>query len=594
MQRTVYLKKSVTLILFLNVIAVYAQEFVLKIQNTDKVKSATPFFKPYQKSKSRLTADSALASTITRLVELSFVESSIDSINQTKDTLTAFIHTGNPYQVKVVKIYDGINSSNLLEINYNQTLLFQNLDKLMKTLLNKSINNGYPFTKVFLDSVKAFNNMILTNIYIDKGVLVFFDTIKYIGSEKISKRFLQNYLRMRPGLPYSEEVLSKSFDKIKALGIVMPIGEIVPFFADNKCTPVTNLKYLARDEARALIGLNQDEISGKARLSGEAYLHLHNLFYSAREFEFIWQSWKPGSQLVKLNAVWPFPLNSPFILKAGGGLMKYDTLFTKLHSIFSFAYPLNSMLTAGVGLRSENTILTFADTTFVRNTMSLPENVGLNQRSYFIDLTFKRIDFEPNPLSGFLIKLIFSASDRKIKKDSRISQVVFRENGKNPYTIYDSLDRAGILRNNGFELDYSISKFNKISTKSTFLISIEGKVNKLPKYYLSDLYRIGGNISLRGFNEQSIFATTYHFMNLEWRYLFGERSFASLFYNIATIENNSGYGSKGNFNATGFGTCVKFSSNSSTFTIAYALGKEKNNKFEFRNAKIHIGVINNF
>jgi hemolysin activation/secretion protein len=110
---------------------------------------------------------------------------------------------------------------------------------------------------------------------------------------------------------------------------------------------------------------------------------------------------------------------------------------------------------------------------------------------------------------------------------------------------------------------------------------------------LNEVFRIGGLNTLRGFNEESLFASSFVIGTLEWRYVFEKNAAAFLFFDAAYYERNINSGYFKDF-PYGFGAGVNFETKAGIFNLAYALGSEQNNPIEIRNAKIHFGFVNFF
>ena len=104
------------------------------------------------------------------------------------------------------------------------------------------------------------------------------------------------------------------------------------------------------------------------------------------------------------------------------------------------------------------------------------------------------------------------------------------------------------------------------------------------------MFRIGGLRTLRGFDEESIYASTYVIPTIEYRYLFAENSNLLLFTEGAWYENvsNGAYLSDTPFS---FGAGVNFETKAGILTMTYALGSQLNNPIDLRNGKIHFGLI---
>jgi hemolysin activation/secretion protein len=111
--------------------------------------------------------------------------------------------------------------------------------------------------------------------------------------------------------------------------------------------------------------------------------------------------------------------------------------------------------------------------------------------------------------------------------------------------------------------------------------------------FLNELFRIGGLKTLRGFDEQSIFANKFAITNAELRYLLGKNSNVFAFYNQAWYVNEVTK-NRISDNPFGFGLGLIFESGAGLFTLVYAVGKQFQNPIEFNSAKIHFGYINYF
>jgi hemolysin activation/secretion protein len=98
---------------------------------------------------------------------------------------------------------------------------------------------------------------------------------------------------------------------------------------------------------------------------------------------------------------------------------------------------------------------------------------------------------------------------------------------------------------------------------------------------------------LRGFNEQSVYASQYHIGTVEYHYLLGLNSYFYLFLDGAYVANESL--SPATYDTPfGFGAGINFETRAGIFGVSYALGEQNNIPIEFRNAKIHFGYVNYF
>ena len=136
-----------------------------------------------------------------------------------------------------------------------------------------------------------------------------------------------------------------------------------------------------------------------------------------------------------------------------------------------------------------------------------------------------------------------------------------------------------------------IELYGKLFKRHVFLLDVKGAIIKNETIFENEMFLIGGLKTLRGFDEQSIVASAYSILNLEYRYMLDKNSYLNLFWNGAYYENkNSGIVDR----PYGFGAGISFETKAGIFTIAYALGKQFDNPIYFKQAKIHFGIVNFF
>ena len=111
---------------------------------------------------------------------------------------------------------------------------------------------------------------------------------------------------------------------------------------------------------------------------------------------------------------------------------------------------------------------------------------------------------------------------------------------------------------------------------------------------LNDMFRIGGFTVLRGFDEQSIYASTYGVGTAELHYLLEQNSYLFVFFDQGWYQKEQA----GLANITdmpyGFGAGMSFQTKAGIFSIDYALGSQMNNPISFRGGKINFGIASYF
>ena len=115
-----------------------------------------------------------------------------------------------------------------------------------------------------------------------------------------------------------------------------------------------------------------------------------------------------------------------------------------------------------------------------------------------------------------------------------------------------------------------------------------------PSTFRNELFQIGGYKLLRGFSEESIYATQYAVVSAEYRYLLALNSYMFGFADAGWVKNK--YQSVNlNNNFIGAGIGLAFETKFGLLNISYAAGKRNDVKLNLREAsKIHFGYVNYF
>lgn len=116
-------------------------------------------------------------------------------------------------------------------------------------------------------------------------------------------------------------------------------------------------------------------------------------------------------------------------------------------------------------------------------------------------------------------------------------------------------------------------------------------LNSENEFTLNELLRFGGWNSMRGFNENSLFADFYYFGNAEYRYLVSNQAFFDVFFQYGQL-NNKALAVKPKLYSFGLGFNFFLPIGLMSFQISN--GSEFGNPIRFGNTKIHWGILTRF
>jgi outer membrane translocation and assembly module TamA len=486
------------------------------------------------------------------------------------------------------RILDGVawNSKNMSAKPVN----LQQFEAIRQKMLNNLENTGYPFAAIYLDSVQLSDGSLTGNLKIDMGPLYKIDSIRNMGTAKISNTFLQHYLGILNGSIYKKEKLQLISKKITELPYVQ---EQQPWNMTLLGTgSILNL-YLApkkSSQVNVLLGLlpaNAQTVNNKLLITGEANVNLRNSLGGGETIGLNWQQIQIKSPRLDIAFTQPYLFNSPFGVDFKFDLFKKDSSFINIGGQAGIQYAVSSNQTGSVFIQNLKTNLLTVDTIQVKNARQLPQEADVSSINLGVNYQFYNTDYRFNPRSGNEVEIIATAGTKKIKKNNVIIKLT------DDFFDYNSLYDTFKLKSYQFRVNVKAAHYFRLNKSSTIKTAINGGWFQSPNIFRNELFQIGGYKLLRGFDEESIFASQYGVATLEYRYLLGQNSFLFAFADGGTTRNTSQSRNIQN-NFIGGGLGMAFETKAGIFNISYAAGKRDDLKFNLRQAKIHLGYVNYF
>ncbi len=529
-----------------------------------------PTIKINTKAADSLKIINQLTKITTTIRSIGYVEANLDSLVFTNKEAKAYFNPGTLYQWQELKPgntdWKDIPNIDFRFINFkNRNFNYNQLINLEESVIVALENTGYPFAWVQLADINIINNRITATLNIYKEQLVTIDTIILKGYKDISTQYIEHATGIRIGEPYNEQAIQQIDKQLSKLSFARLGKASGVIFHGNKATIVINLRKKSSNRFDGIIGFQPSTITGQAlSITGDLNLKLNNILKSGELIQLRWESPGNKSQSLKLKLVYPYIFNSAFGLGGDFSLDKRDSLFLNIEGTPSIIFSKNASATLSLYGHF------FSSKSLITNPKNKPTNVSSS--AIGLALNINQLDYPFNPRKGYLIHINSdignSSSNSAISTDSlKTSSYRFRFQSK--ASIYFAFGQRSTL---------------KFANASAFI--------KNPNLYQSELYRIGGFSTLRGFDEQSLFADFYSIFTLEYHYLLNRNSYLGAFYDIAPLTNSINRGIGGNYQSFGFN--FSFATKAGIFNLAYALGKYPYTGIQFRTAKIHFGYTSLF
>ncbi len=460
-------------------------------------------------------------------------------------------------------------------------------------LLNYMEDNGYPFAKISLDSVEMDNGGISAVLNIEKGPLYKIDSIRIIGTAKISVDFMERYLGIPEGSIYRKDRLLMISKRILELPFVQ---EERPWSVNMLGTgSILNLylKPKKSSQVDVLVGLlpNNNQLqSGKLLVTGQATVVLRNPFGNGESLGLDWQQLQQQSPRLNVNFQQPYMFHSPYGASLAFSLYKKDSSYINTDGLLGIQFNSSTNKKGSIFIETTGCTVLTIDTTQIIATRQLPEVADISSLSLGVTYDFNNTNYRYNAIRGNELYFIGSAGTKKLNRNSEITKLKdVNDTSFDFSTLYDT----ALTSTYQFRLNFAGAHYFPLSRASTIRLSLNAAWYQSPKIYRNELFQIGGYKLLRGFDEESILASQYTVGSIEYRYLIGMNSFLFSFIDGGWAKNNvPGYAINNLYLGIGLG--LAFETKAGIFNMSYAVGKEGANPFEFSQAKIHLGYVNFF
>ncbi|MEO8589026.1 MAG: BamA/TamA family outer membrane protein [Flavobacteriales bacterium] len=518
---------------------------------------------------------SAVTGELAFLYGQGFLEAFIDSCVRDSGVTRCHITTGKPYRWAHLSGV-GIATEIASEARFREKLFTdrpvtpQAVQRLFEDLLKRSEDNGYPFARVRLDSIRQSADGLYATVHLEQGRLVRFDSVVVRGTARTNMRYLQSHIGVRPGDAYSETLIAGVERRIRELPFVTQRQRPYVQFTAEKTKLFLFLDGRKASSINGILGIQPDPETGKVQLTGDLDLRLRNALKRGEAIDLNWRSLQDQTQDLRIHVNLPFAFNTPFGGDASLKLFKQDTTFLEINARGGIDYLLarGDKMSVFVNNKSSDRLGQTAN--------YAPGLADVNVFSYGLGLERERFDYRYNPRRGHSAQLEGSVG-RKRTTTAVLGEEVQPADIE---TVQYQLDGRAVLH-------------IPIKRRSTVRLVAQGGWMVNDDLYRNELYRIGGLKTMRGVDEASIYCSSYTIGTLEYRFVYEENANFFLFVDQGWWEDAS-QDALITDAPLGFGAGTTFETKAGLFSLTYALGRQFDNPILFRGGKIHFGFVSLF
>ncbi|MFM9986918.1 MAG: hypothetical protein ACKVOK_16880, partial [Flavobacteriales bacterium] len=514
---------------------------------------------------------SSLQTTYLNLLSAGYIDCQIDTFAH-DSVIEVRIDIGKKYGLNAIEIITDSLGKNKEISNYKSPLVFgENALRLeAEKWLVENEKKGFPFVSMQLEEL-SFDSVQNARVVLrlDRGPQILFDSLIILSSVKMPRRYVQGYINLRKGEYYNEEKMQGIQSKLRELPFLQITRPSEIQFNQNKF----NLRlYLAKKKANyfnGILGIRPDESTGKVNITGDLEVKLLNALNTGEEFYFNWRKLQPQTQDLTMNLSLPYLFSTPLGLDGDLKIYRRDSTFSSVKSALGLVLHFggNDKLKLFIEKNNTSQLATFVTAQTVGN---------VNSTLYGLSLQKENLDYKWNPRKGYKIKIELATGMRNPGSNT---------NSEIPTVV--------INKRNVYRGEIAAEYFIPTWKRQTIRLGAMGGALEAESIYDNEMFRIGGLRTLRGFNEESVFVTSWAVTSLEYRFLLETNSAIYAFVDQAWYEKQ-GINNFITDTPLGFGAGINFETGAGIFTFNYAMGTQFDNPILVKNAKISFGFRNVF
>lgn len=546
---------------------VFAQHFELQLQSTQASNTEVIHKLSYKKiHDSRKSILAEIDSALIQLERKGFIYAKLNSLKNQDSIYTAKLNLGEKIETisinygslaKYPNILKNVNSKSNTNNQNSFTIPFDKVSNILQSIVASFEKQGISFITVHLDNIVFDKNTATADLEISNLKERTIDKITIKGYEKFPKNFIRYNLGLKKGSVFNEEKLANSSKAVNRLNFVTEQKTPEVLFTNDSTHVYLYLNKTKANKFDGVIGFASKENGNGISFNGYVDLEFHNIFNSGETIDLFWKNNGNDSQRFFLTIETPYIFNLPITPKVNFELYRQDSTFNNINTNIDLRFIIKQKHNVSLAYTSENS------TNLLKNQITTPSIESYDKNLIGIKYAYELPSFDPIFKNKFAVNFSSFFGNRKTDTE-KTSQT---------------------------KLGLTIHYLWLLNSKNFIFLQNQSALLQSDTYFENELFRIGGANSIRGFNEESIFASAYSIFNLEYRF---KTNLTSYFYTLLDFAyfNNEITANSENIYSLGLG--YKFQTSFGWLNLSYAIGKQEDTSFDFNNSKIHLKIITLF
>lgn len=431
-------------------------------------------------------------------------------------------------------------------------------------------SKGYTFVSVRVSSIEVYgsqeNEKIRLNINIDENEKIKIDNIIIEGNSTTKRETILREIRLKKGEAITREKLIRIKQDLENTGYFENVSLPEIHRYKKETIMLINVSEGNTNTIDGVLGyVPPNSNQEKGYFTGIAKLSLRNILGTGRKLDASFEKLELKTQFLEINYQEPWIMGYPVKASFGFSQRFQDSSFIQR----SFTFKTEALISSRFSVAGMGTI----DRVLPDFSSGVINQLDSRTISTGIEIKYDSRNYIYNPSSGILYKTGYIFGQKKIYNATSFQKI----------NSYFSLQK----------IFATIDIYSSFLKRQTLMTSIRGIDIRLPEYEVSDLFRLGGLSTVRGYREGQFFVSRAVWISIEPRFSISRRSFLFAFYDggyYVTPEltlNNSPVNREYIF---GYGLGIRLETSIGIIGVSYGLGKGDS----VLDGKLHFGILNDF
>lgn len=434
---------------------------------------------------------------------------------------------------------------------------FEEWEDTQKQIINSLKLNGYDFAKVKYSPLKIEGNILYAKLVLEVNQLKKFNDLYIRGYDEFPEGFKKNFIRIKKGEVYTERKLKQKTKAIQNIDFVTEIkNPEVQFTKDS----VNVFLYLEKNKINSFdgfIGFNNDDEGSGLNLNGYLDAVLKNNLNFGETLIIRYKNDGQEQQIFKSRLSLPFIFNTRLTPELGIELFRQDSTFARSTQEIRLGYHINYQWEV------------FGDIEFNNSSNLLTEGNSSN---------------ELYPINDFNAQF-YGVTTRFNNRKRNIGKIINQDFAE--VRILQGNRKTSNESEQQTKIEFYGETLQKITTKTYIHLASTIQALDSKKYVDNELFRLGGLRSMRGFDENSIIASSFYSLQTEFRYFLSSELYANTVLDYGYYQNKL---VRIDENLLSFGFGIGLNTKGGLLRLIFANGRSSQQEFNFQNTQVHLSL----